>query len=171
MSTQPRRHFILVAMLALAVAGITACGDSGNGGGTTTATVTISAPSIVGPEGNIDTNPPTLTVANVTVSDGSTATYTFQVSTTEAFADIFRQAAGVAQGSGQTSWTMGAVLPNGIYFWRARAVAGGMNGPWSAVVEISAGGADVPLRPQCRTAATDSARHAPTAVGPRVFSP
>ena len=129
-------------MAALAATGFIACSDSGdNGGGGTGPTITISAPGIVGPNGAVTDNPPTLTVANVTVSDGSGATYTFQVATDQAFTDIFRQVTGLAQGSGQTSWTMAAALPSGNYFWRARAVAGGVNGPWSSVAELNNGGA------------------------------
>jgi len=144
MSTQLRRSLIFGAMAALVATGFIACSDSGNDGGGTTPTITISAPGIVSPQGAITENPPTLVVANVTVSDGSGATYTFQVATDQAFADIFRQVTGLAQGSGQTSWTMGAALPSGTYYWRARAVAGGVNGPWSSVAELNNGGAVSP---------------------------
>lgn len=131
-------------MLALAAAAFIACSDSGNsgggGGGGTGATITMTAPGIVGPQGNLSENPPTLTVLNVTVSDGSTATYTFQVATDQAFATILRQITGVAQGSAQTSWTLEAALAGGTYFWRARGVSGGTNGAWSAVAQIVASG-------------------------------
>ena len=144
MSTQLLRYFIFGTMLALAATGFIACSDSSNGGGGgsggTGATITITAPGIVGPQGNLSENPPTLTVINVTVSDGSTATYTFQVATEQAFASILRQITGVAQGSAQTSWTLRTAFPGGTYFWRARGVSGGINGAWSAVAQIVASG-------------------------------
>ena len=131
-------------MLALAAARFIACSDSGNsgGGGGTGATITITAPGIVGPNAQspVADNPPTLTVINVTVSNGATPTYTFQVSTDQAFANILRQASGIAQGSGQTSWTPDTAFGGGTFFWRARAVAGGTNGPFSAVAQFTVSG-------------------------------
>lgn len=146
MSTQPLRSFIFGTMLALVATGFIACGDSGgdNGGGTG-ATVTISAPGIVSPNGQtpVANNPPTLTITNVTVSDGSAPTYTFQIAADQAFANILRQVTGIAQGSAQTSWTPNSALEGGTYFWRARAVAGSTSGPFSGVAQfvVSGGGA------------------------------
>ena len=127
MSTQPLRYIIIGTMLALAATGFVACSDSGSDSGTTTVTVTISSPGIVSPQGNLATNPPTLTVTNVTVSTGGGATYTFQIASDQAFANIVQQAAGIGQGSAQTSWTAGTALASGTYYWRARGVAGGTN--------------------------------------------
>lgn len=114
---------------------VASCGDSG--GTTTGGTITISAPTIVGPNSAspVSSNQPTLTVSNVTVSDGSGANYTFQIATDEAFQSLLRQATGVGQGSGQTSWTPNT-LASGLYFWRARGVASGTDGPWSAVAQF-----------------------------------
>ena len=146
MSSPLRRYIISGTMLALAAAGFIACSDSSNsgGGGGTGATITITAPGIVGPNAQspVADNPPTLTVINVTVSNGTTPTYTFQVATDQAFASILRQASGIAQGSAQTGWTPGTAFGDGAYFWRVRAVAGGITGPFSAVAQfIVSGGA------------------------------
>jgi hypothetical protein len=144
MSTQPLRYLIFGVTFALAVTGFIACSSDGGGdGGTNGPTVTITAPGIVGPNGPSPTNPPNLTVTNVTVSDGSGATYTFQIATDQAFASIVAQTSGVGQGSAQTSWTPDDVLSGGDYFWRARGDAGGTSGPFSAVAQftISGGGA------------------------------
>ena len=99
MSTQPTRRLSFGFLLTVVGAAAIGCGESG--GGTTTVTVTISAPGIVSPNSTtpIEANPPTLTVTNATASDGSTITYTFQVSTDQAFASILRQADGIAEGS------------------------------------------------------------------------
>ena len=110
--------------------------------GTTDPTITSTAPGIVGPNAAspLPTQQPTLTVTNVSVSDGSTATYTFQIATDQAFQSILRQTTGVGQGATQTMWTPDT-LATGAYFWRARGVASGSNGPWSTVAQfiISAG--------------------------------
>lgn len=132
-------------MLALAAAGFIGCSDSDNGdGGGTGPSITISAPGIVAPNAQspVTENPPTMTVNNVTVSGGGAATYTFQVSTDEGFSSILRQVTGLAQGSGQTSWTPPNAFGNGLYFWRARGVSGGINGPFSSVAQfvVGAGG-------------------------------
>lgn len=139
MSTRPLRTFTLGAMLALTALAVANCGSDDS---PTTPAVTISAPGIVGPNSTaaLAENPPTLTVTNATASDGSTPTYTFQVASDQAFADIVRQASGIPQGAGQTSWTLATALPSGEYFWRARAVASGVNGPFSAVARMNAGG-------------------------------
>jgi hypothetical protein len=78
-----------------------------------------------------------LVVANVTVSDGSPATYTFEVARDESFSNIVAQRSGVAEdASGETSWRV-PELNNGDHFWRARASAAGTDGPFSAVAEFN----------------------------------
>ena len=132
------RHTLGVLALAAAFAG---CSDSDSG--TTSATVTISAPVIVSPNAPspVGENPPTLTVTNATVSTGAAATYTFQIATDQGFSSLLRQADNIAQGSGQTSWTPGQPLGDGAYFWRARASASGVTGPFSTVGQFIVSGA------------------------------
>jgi hypothetical protein len=146
MATQPRKlHYVAVGTTLLALA-LTRCGDSGGssgGGGGTGASITITAPAIVEPNSPspISDTQPTLTVANATVSNGSTPTYTFQVATDSGFASIVAQQSGVAQGSGQTSWEVSQPLGNGAYFWRSRAESAGTTGPFSATAQFAILGA------------------------------
>ena len=143
MSTQLLRRFNFGFLLTSIVATAIGCGDSnsGNSGGGTMATVTISAPGIVSPNtpSPIGDNPPTLTVTNATASDGSGLSYTFQVATDQAFASVLRQSPAVAQGSGQTSWTLGTVLAAGAYFWRARGASASAVGAWSVGAQFLVG--------------------------------
>jgi hypothetical protein len=102
--------------------------------------VTISAPVAVSPAAgaSLSTAQPVLTVSNVTVSDGSTPTYTFQVATDSNFASIAASAEGISQGAGgQTSWQVSTPLGNTRYYWRVRARAGTTDGPFSAAAEFS----------------------------------
>jgi hypothetical protein len=140
MSTQPLR-FIFLGTLAFAAAGLVSCASDNSG--TVSPTTTITAPGIVEPNAAspVADNPPTLTVTNASVSDGSAPTYIFQVATDQAFASIVRQIADVAQGSAQTSWTPETSFGDGAYFWRAQAVSGSESGPFSTVAQfIAAGG-------------------------------
>ena len=115
--------------------------DGGNNNGSS-ASPTISAPNIVSPTSGsqVGETQPTLTVSNATVSTGSTATYTFQVALDEAFASMVVQQAGVAQGSGQTSWQVTEALAGTQFFWRARAVVGATQGPFSSVANFTVTG-------------------------------
>jgi len=120
--------FLLTA-LALASALLSGCGSNDSPAGPS---VTLSAPGIVTPQGNSEVNDahPTLVIANVTVSDGSTPSYSFQVARDSGFTDIAAEVSGVAQDpTGQTSWRVNVALGN---FWRARARSGGTDGPFSA---------------------------------------
>ena len=123
--------FIFVASL------LTGCGDDSGSPNGTTPTVTITAPTIVRPDG-VDVDDHTLlVVANVTVSNGSTPTYSFQVATDANFANVIVDVSDVAEdASGQTSWEVRRQLANGEHFWRARASAAGTDGPFSAVARF-----------------------------------
>lgn len=115
--------------------------DGGNDGGSS-ASPTISAPNIVSPASGSQVGDarPTLTVSNVTVSTGATPTYTFQVALDSAFANMVVQQGGVAQGSGQTSWQVTEDLVGTEFFWRARAVVGATQGPFSSVASFTVTG-------------------------------
>ena len=126
----------LLTALALLTGVLAGCGDSDSPAGPS---VTISAPAIVSPQGGAEVNDekPTLVVTNVTVSDGSTPSYTFQVARDTGFADIAAEVSGVAQDpGGQTSWRVNAALGNGEHFWRARGRVGGTDGPYSALTSF-----------------------------------
>jgi hypothetical protein len=123
-----------------------ACGGDDNGGSGTEPTVTITAPNIVSPASGsqVSETRPTLTVTNVTVSNGTTPTYNFQVATDSGFTSIVAQTAGVGQGSGQTSWQVNTDLPSSQFFWRARADVGATQGPYSAVADFAVTGGAQP---------------------------
>lgn len=132
------RHGRITAVaVALAFAGLTGCGDEG-GSSPSGATVTLTAPGIVGPANGAQVQgTATFVVANATVSGSSgTPTYTFQVASDSGFASVVAQAAGIPQGTGQTEWTADSDLASGTYFWRARAALGGTQGPFSSVAQF-----------------------------------
>jgi hypothetical protein len=125
-SREPRG---LACLLALTL-GLASCTEDSPG---TTPAPTIPAPVHVSPpSGSFVDAQPTLTIQNVSPSDGSVPTYTFQVSVSDSYSPIAAQESGVAQGaSGQTSWRVNSPLAPGTYFWRARANAGSTSGPFS----------------------------------------
>lgn len=64
------------------------------------------------------------------VSDFSGVTYTVQVDNDAGFGSIDRQASGLAS----STWAVSPALPDGTWYWRARAVDGAGNlGAWSSV--------------------------------------
>jgi hypothetical protein len=115
----------------------------GCGGGSDSPTgpsVTVGAPTIVGPTAGatVSESQPTLTVGNVSMSDGGVPAYAFQVATDSAFSNIVAQTSGVGQGGeGQTSWQVSPPLGTGQHYWRARASVSGTNGPFSATTDFS----------------------------------
>jgi hypothetical protein len=120
----------------LATLALSGCEEGSNGDGSS---VTLTAPTIVGPNSTtpLTDNQPVLTVANASASNGSTPTYTFQVASDSGFGSIAAQASGVAQGASQTSWEVTQPLANGSYFWRARADLSGVSGPFSAAAQLA----------------------------------
>src|SRR5262245_19612945 len=77
--------------------------------------------------------PVTLTIGNAVITQGSAATYTFEVASDAAFGTRVYTKSGVAEGSnGQTSLTIDRIGAGADYFWRARAEGGGTTGPFSA---------------------------------------
>ncbi len=94
---------------------------------------TLSAPVHVSPpSGSFADSQPTLTVQNVTPSDGSTATYHFQVALGSSYSPVAAEQTGITAGSGgQTSWRVNVPLPPGTYFWHVRAQMGSTSGPFS----------------------------------------
>jgi hypothetical protein len=133
-----RSSWRVAQSLLLAAALLLSCGDDSGNSGMTTTTVTITAPGIVSPNGALVEARPTLVVANVTVSNGGSPTYSFQVATDADFANIVAQVTGVTQDlSGQTSWRVTVKLGSDPHFWRARASVGGTDGPFSPVAKFT----------------------------------
>lgn len=99
----------------------------------------VSPPTIVSPSAGSQTmqSTPTLTVSNAIVKDGTVPSYTFQVASDSGFGNVLAQSQGVAQGaSGRTAWQVPAALESNRYFWRAKATAGAIEGPYSAVADF-----------------------------------
>src|SRR5262245_12620109 len=75
--------------------------------------------------------PITLVVKNA-VSTGSTPlTYTFEVASDAAFASKVITKEGVAQGNGSTSLALDKLAADKTYYWRSRASAGSVAGPFT----------------------------------------
>ena len=130
-----KNGLFFLAALSVAAGPFYGCSDDSPSG----PSVTISAPGIVTPASGSETNEPkpTLTVTNVTVSDGSSASYMFQVAKDSGFTDIVAEIEGVGEApSGQTSWKVTVNLGNGEHFWRARARASSIDGPFSQVADF-----------------------------------
>lgn len=83
---------------------------------------------------------PTLVFGNATpFNTGAALAYTVQVSTEADFSNVTGSESGIAEGSGQTSWTLSRDLTEGeTYYWRVRAVEGSLTGPFSATQEYIA---------------------------------
>jgi hypothetical protein len=121
-----------VGLLAFALAlALARCGDDDSS--PSSPAPTIAAPVHVSPaSGSFVDSQPTLTIQNVTPSDGSTPTYHFQVALSNGFSPVAAEQTGVAQGSGgQTSWRVNVPMPAGTYFWHARAQVGSASGAFS----------------------------------------
>lgn len=72
--------------------------------------------------GTVAVSSPALTVNNSSDTDpGDVLTYGFRVYSDELCTSIVSSTSGVAEGSGTTSWTVGATLADGTYYWRAYA--------------------------------------------------
>ncbi len=134
--------------VVLSIAALSGCG--GGSDSPTGPSTTISAPTPVSPTSGttVAENQPTLTVNNVSVSDGSAPTYTFQVATDSGFGNIVAQVSGVGQGEGQTSWTVSTPLGTGQHFWRARASASSTDGPFSSTIDFQVATAFLSTEPR-----------------------
>ena len=97
--------------------------------------VKIGAPTLVSPINNamVDANPPSMLFHDAPVTGpAGTISYLLQVSTDEAFTQIVFSEQG-NQGSNETRVTPGvALLTSTTFYWRVRASAGSVIGPWSA---------------------------------------
>ncbi|HEY7289006.1 MAG TPA: hypothetical protein VH583_04145 [Vicinamibacterales bacterium] len=99
--------------------------------------VTLTTPQLISPSAaqrlKFADQPLTLTVKNAVSTGSSGLTYGFQVATDAGFTAIVYSKDGVAQGgNGQTSLKIDKLTGNKDYYWRARTVAGSVNGLYSA---------------------------------------
>jgi hypothetical protein len=93
----------------------------------------ITAPTPQSPSNGttVQSSTPTLVVNNASAARGP-LTYRFEVALDSGFANRVAEASGIAEGSGTTSWQVTTPLGQGQHFWRARATAAGVDGPYSA---------------------------------------
>jgi len=72
--------------------------------------------------GTVAVSTPLLTVDNSSdVDPGDVLTYGFRVYDDELCTSLVTSVSGVTEGSGTTSWTTGATLADGTYYWRTYA--------------------------------------------------
>ena len=102
-----------------------------------TASAAPSAPQPSGVQGSLLS--PKLVFRNATsFQSEATLTYTVQLSTDSLFATVAASASDIVEGSGEddvgkTGWTVDRELgENTTFYWRVRAVEGGLFGPYSA---------------------------------------
>jgi hypothetical protein len=103
------------------------------------ADVTIASPTLASADGaqirNVN-QPVTLTIGSTVATGTRPLTYTIEVATDAAFANIVYTKSGLAAGASQVI----AVLPPGAtYYWRARAESGSLPGPPSKPRSFSIG--------------------------------
>ena len=140
---QRKPYMVFMASMAIAAAALTtACGDDpaptnpSPTPATGTATLKVSAPTIVSPAGGgtVNTRNPTLVLQPVTGTYvQSSVSYELQVLTTGGDVVYSRTiSGGPSNGQGTLSHTVDTPLNvRTSYRWRARAVSGSVAGPWS----------------------------------------
>ena len=143
-----RRLLTLLPLAApsLMVALMIACGDDG---GTPSSPTSPGTPAASGPPPTAPTlqSPelgepvqdaqPTLTIGNAEGGNGD-RTYTFEVGLDSAFSSLAASETGVREGlGGITEWVVDEPLePETTYFWRVRATASNVQGPFSSTSEF-----------------------------------
>ena len=73
-----------------------------------------------------------LLVTNAVDPEGDPLTYGFRVYTDSLLTDRIRNVDGLAEGTGETGWTVTPSLTDGTYYWRAYAEDAGSRGPFMA---------------------------------------
>jgi len=149
----------LVSALAIASA---ACKTSTPAQPSTAGSESALGPSLVAPTpvspangGQVaySSQPVQLIVANSVSTTSAPLTYTFEVAYDTAFASKVQVKDGVVQGAnGQTSVTLGTLLPSNTYYWHARSQGGSTTGVFGATYRFILGApvsfaAPVPIGP------------------------
>lgn len=143
--TDTRHSTLYFCLVSLALALVTGCGDDGP----SSPSSTITAPTISSPTSGtiVDSPTPTLTVGNASGATG--LRYRFEVASDVGFQNVVDSADDIAEGSGgTTSWVVSQSLSDGQkFFWRARAAAGGSQGPYSVAAEFDVRGGFIAATP------------------------
>jgi PKD repeat protein len=94
------------------------------------------APTVRGLETGAEPGKPVVLVENATSPEEvEELFYTVQVSTGEDFDDVVDRGGNIPEGAGITRWRVNRPLdPAQVYWWRARASDGRLDGPWSTPV-------------------------------------
>jgi subtilase family serine protease/fibronectin type 3 domain-containing protein len=95
---------------------------------------TITAPSIDSPSdgSRVSTSHPALTVNNASSTEGATLRYEFHLFADATLTQPLPGAAGIAEGSGRTAWSVAVnLVEDRTYYWRARATDGFSTSPWT----------------------------------------
>ncbi len=127
-----KQSLVFGATLGVCLLFYAACGSDES----TSSSPTITAPTPQSPASGStiqDVNP-TLTVGNAAGAAG--LRYRFDVATDSGFANIVATVDNVPEGSGSTSWRVTVALATGRFFWRARAAAEGVQGPFSSAANF-----------------------------------
>ena len=113
-----------------------------------------AAPLLLSPgDGDEAISDPTLLVTNAVDPEGDPLTYGFTVYDDALLTSPIRTASGVAEGTGQTGWTVSPALPLGTFWWRAYAEDAEERSDYAAafsfdVVDISTGAEGVAGTPK-----------------------
>ncbi len=104
------------------------------------------APAILGLEQGATASRPILVIQNAeSVEMGEPLTYTVQISTSSAFADVVGRGGNIDEGFGLTRWRVSRELVTSrFYWWRVRATDGRFTGPWSEPLRLRPRQATVP---------------------------
>jgi hypothetical protein len=101
-------------------------------GGSATQPTSSTQPQLVTPNDGqqliFAVQPLSLTTQNAVTTGSTPMTYTFQVATDAGFTNVEYSKAGVAQGTGQTSLTIGMLPGATTYYWRVQAYNGSVAG-------------------------------------------
>jgi hypothetical protein len=112
--------------------------NSGSAAATSSTTAGLASPADGAKIPHLS-QPVTLTVTNALSTSTAPQTYTFEVATDSAFANIVYSKSGVPAGTGQTSLTIDKVKPATTYYWRARDINGATVGPTTAAKTFAIG--------------------------------
>jgi hypothetical protein len=151
------KQFLSVSAALCLLAIVTACGTENPAGGSNSLTAPRPVSPAMGASVKFVDQPLTLTVQNAVTTGKSALTYTFEVASDAAFAAIVAKKEKVTAGTDTTSVKLDANLAGGKgYYWRARAIDAGVDGPNSTSVNFSLGSAVDLQAPQPETPAINA---------------
>jgi MYXO-CTERM domain-containing protein len=105
-----------------------------------------TVPELVSPEdGDAGANAtPDLTAAESTDPEGDAITYEIVIATDEGLSSVIQTGAALTAADGLVSWTVGSGLPDGTYYWSARAIdSEGLASEWASAWSFTVEGGGV----------------------------